>query len=1022
VQINEVKGMATSLISRVQGWLAPSPIDPEEQTRIANLLRTLLFAVIGSAAFILLAILTSPAMSNRAVYAVALILISLVCLAVLRAGRVRAVGRLIVLSLWVITTLAALTSMGLRTPSFSLYVLAIVVAAVILGKRGAVAVTALSMGSALVMALLDDHGLFLQATIPSITTSFTIYVALFFCVGVILHLTEQSRRAAFEQLRHSQRLLDERNRVLEQQIAERQKAEDALAQERQLLRTLVDHLPDNIYVKDRDSRFVLNNPESLRILGASSQEEVVGKSDADFVPSELADRWLAEEQAMMNTGLPVLDVEGLQAGYTDAWRWIAASRIPLRDAHGNVTGMLGIDRDITKYKRTEEALRASEAQFRTLIEKAPVAVVVTRNGKVSYVNQKWMQNFGYQRIEDVVDRPVTDYIAPDYREASRERGRQRALGLPVAAEFETVGLRADGSQFPGHAAVAQVKIEDGPANVTFVTDITERKQIEQREHATMRGLRAVVEAADELIPIADMDEFYRRAVELGREKLKLERTGLVLLDPTNQFLCGTYGTDDKGHTIDERTRLIPADDHPQLFNLSNRSWISTNIELIYWDGQAKQEVARGWNIGTSIRIGDEPIGIFFNDTALSKTPINPAQQEIVILYCSLLGNILERKRAMELLGQSEKRYRMISELISDYAYAYTVQPDGTFFTDWMTDDSFRRLTGFDWTEIGSAFTLYHPDDAASARQGVAEAIKGQSGQGEYRIITKSGELRWLQIHRQAEWDANKERVIRFYGAAQDITERKQAEAQIRELNAALEQRVAERTAQLEAANHELEAFAYSVSHDLRAPLRAMDGFARTLMEFYPDALPERGQHFLDRIQQNAQKMGRLIDDLLMFSRLGRKTLQTEAIDQNQLIHSLLADLKTDNLLEGVSIAVGDLPGCCADASLLRQVWYNLIMNAVKYSRKKPEPHVEIGAQTDQANPVTYFVKDNGVGFDMRFADKLFGVFQRLHSAHDYEGNGIGLATVHRIIARHGGRVWAEGEIDRGATFYFSLGN
>jgi light-regulated signal transduction histidine kinase (bacteriophytochrome) len=236
----------------------------------------------------------------------------------------------------------------------------------------------------------------------------------------------------------------------------------------------------------------------------------------------------------------------------------------------------------------------------------------------------------------------------------------------------------------------------------------------------------------------------------------------------------------------------------------------------------------------------------------------------------------------------------------------------------------------------------------------------------------------------------------------------------------LEARVAARTAELSAANKELEAFSYSVSHDLRAPLRAIDGFSRILLEEYVAGLPEDAQHYFKLVRDGAQQMGRLIDDLLAFSRLSRQPLSMRPIDAAALIHQCLEELQPEIDGRQIELTIGAMPYRQGDPALLKQVWFNLIANALKYTRRRNTARIEIGSRAENGQAI-YFVKDNGAGFDMRYADKLFGVFQRLHRTEEYEGTGVGLAIVQRIIHRHGGRVWAEAAVGQGATFSFTLG-
>jgi len=375
-------------------------------------------------------------------------------------------------------------------------------------------------------------------------------------------------------------------------------------------------------------------------------------------------------------------------------------------------------------------------------------------------------------------------------------------------------------------------------------------------------------------------------------------------------------------------------------------------------------------------------------------------------------------KAEQQLRASIKEVADLKAALDEHAIVAITDPQGkiTYVNDKfcaISKYSRDELLGQDHRIINSG---HHPKEFI---RNLWETIgRGKVWHGEIKNRAKDGSFYWVDT--TIVPFLNEQGKPRQYVAIRaDITERKAAADEIVQLNAELERRVAMRTAELKMANQELEAFSYSVSHDLRAPLRAVNGFAGIVLEDFGGQLPEAGRRYLERIRSRGQRMGELIDDLLAFSRLGRQSVNRQRANTARIVQEALDELKPQREGRRIELRVGELPSCKADPGLLKQVWVNLLSNAIKYTRDRNPATVEVGCAHKNGETV-FFVRDNGAGFDMQYADKLFGVFQRLHRSEEFEGTGVGLAIVQRIVHQHGGRVWAEGDVNQGAAFYFTI--
>ncbi len=777
-------------------------------------------------------------------------------------------------------------------------------------------------------------------------------------------------------------------------VTERMRAQEALRKSEERYRRLVELCPDALLVVSGE-HIAFVNTAAQKLLGATDPAQLEGKPLADFVPPagrdavarrlrEILERGSASPWSPEPAGQPLPALGFIEDAFVRLdGSIVAVETAAIRLTFQNEPALQLIAHDITDRLAAAAALRESEMRKTAILETSLDAIVsIDHGGIVREWNPAAEKIFGYPRAAALGQR-LDALIVP---QALREKYLpglsdylMTGVGSLIGRPIELVARRADSTEFSVELAITQITASNPPFFTAFMRDITDRKQAEGALRRSEARKAAVVETALDAIvsidhegriiewnPAAEKTFGYSRELALGRDMADLIVPRAAL--GAHRKGLARYLKTGRGRLIGQRTEL----------SARRANGAEFPVEL------------------TLTRIpGDGPV-----------------------VFTSFVRDITERRRTEEALRKSEERFRLIVESAEDYAI-YMLDTHGRV-TTW--NSGAQRLYGYRAPEIvGRRFSrFYTPQDLERKKPEQALAVATAEGrfQQERWNVRKDGTRFWSSGVITALRD-DRGTLYGFSKIARDVTARKETEDQIRRLNAELEARVEARTAELQAAYKEMEAFSYSISHDLRAPVMHISGFVEMLEGEIGAQLDAMSRHHLDTIRQSARQMAQMISDLLSFARTGRAELRRVRFNLADIFREAQRDLAAETKDRRVTLIIGDLPEATGDPFLLRQAVFNLMANALKYTRPRPEAVIEVGGIAGPEE-TEVFIRDNGVGFDMKYADKLFGVFQRLHSAAEFEGTGIGLANVRRIIQRHGGRTWAEGTVDAGAVFHFTL--
>jgi PAS domain S-box-containing protein len=796
------------------------------------------------------------------------------------------------------------------------------------------------------------------------------------------------------------RFLRTNNTLLD--ITERKAAENALATQRNFLQAITNSVPVQLAFYDRDLICRFANASYARWVRGNT-EQLVGMHLSQIARPENFESTRVRLAAALSGEIQRFEGERV---FPDGHSFYAGVEYTPYWHDGQVQGIIIQMVDLSQRKASEDLVRQANGQLNSALKQsqdlynnAPCGYhSLDINGIYVSINDTELGWLGYSREEVVSKMSFRDFMVPRQAELLGSR-MQKILKDDALEAVEYEMRRRDGSTFYALLSSSAVRDAEGRflRSNTTVVDITRRKEAEIALRGNQRFLQTITDHVPGLIAYLDAGLQFRFA--------NAEHLRVYGMDP--QHIVGRH----IGECI-----------HPDVW-AETRPRMEAALTGKSQHFETWRPTVDGHQIFVSANylpdINDEGVvqGLFVQ--IIDITERKRVEERVIHLNEELEQRISER--SLELL-ESEQRFRLMVDNLRDYCIFF-MDAEGTI-TDWT--DSAQRMDGYSPTQmVGRHYgVLFDPANPEHGKVSAMQMLRLAASRGQHELhnwhTRKDGSQYWSHSVLIALRDDGGE-LKGFAKINRDMTDAKRLDDLMRNINDELENRVVERTEQLLAANKDLESFSYSVSHDLRSPLRHISSFVSLLEEHLGGQCDDVSARYLSTIGNSARHMSQLIDGLLAFSRLGRSAVNLTAVDFTLLVDAVVSQIGHDTEGRVVDWVVApDLPVVQGDALLLREVWANLLGNAYKYTRPRERTRIEVGWSVDPVVGYTFFVRDNGVGFDTKYAQKLFGVFQRLHRASEFEGTGIGLALTRRIIERHGGTIWAESQLGQGSVFYFSL--